>query len=126
MNIHVSLYELAFLATVFVGLTFGLLLLLTRRINRVANRFLGLAALTMVCWIGWVLGIAVRLQSVFPHWDWLPLQYSLTLGPLLYFYVRHLTEPQLTFKRKDLWHFSPLLLEQLVLIQVRARTLMIL
>ena len=39
------------------------------------------------------------------------MQFSLALGPLIYFYVLKITRPESKFERKDLWHFSPLLLE---------------
>jgi putative ABC transport system permease protein len=91
---HISLYDLVFLGTVFVGLTFALQLRFTKRINRAANRFLGLA-----------LG-AVVLQLVWPA-----LPFSLAIGPLIYFYVLTLTRPGHQFRRQDLVHFSPLLLK---------------
>jgi putative ABC transport system permease protein len=41
-------------------------------------------------------------------WRWLPLQYSLGLGPLLFYYVLRIIRPKYTFKSKDLLHFIPL------------------
>ena len=41
--------------------------------------------------MAWVLGIDLRLTTYFPRWSWLPLQFSLALGPLTYFYVLKLT-----------------------------------
>src|ERR1700753_3891502 len=43
-------------------------------------------------------------------------QFSLALGPLLYFYVLKLTQPEFKFRPKDLLHFSPVLLEQIILL----------
>ncbi|MDB5152402.1 MAG: macrolide transporter ATP-binding/permease protein [Mucilaginibacter sp.] len=108
---HITPYDLVFLGTIFVGLTFTLLLWFTRRINQIANRFLGLALATIVLWMAWVLGIDIRLATYFPRWSWLPLQFSLILGPLIYFYVLKITRPEHKFRSKDLLHFSPLLLE---------------
>lgn len=51
-----------------------------------------------------------------PNWHWLPLQFSLAIGPLIYWYVRRLINPQQKLRRADWLHFSPLLLEQGVLI----------
>ncbi len=112
---HITPYDLAFLGTIFVGLTFTLQLWFTKRINRTANRFLGLALATVVLWMAWVLGIDLRLTTYFPHWSWLPLQFSLALGPLIFFYVLKITRPEYKFRWKDLLHFSPLLLQQGVL-----------
>ncbi len=113
---HITLYDLAFLGTIFIGLTFTLLLWFTKKVNRAANRFLALALVTIVLWMAWVLGIDIRLATYFPHWSWLPLQFSLALGPLIYFYVLKITRPEYKFRWKDLLHFSPLLLELGVLV----------
>jgi putative ABC transport system permease protein len=108
---HITPYDLVFLGTIFVGLTFTLLLWFTRRINQIANRFLGLALATIALWMTWELGIDIRLATYFPRWSWLPLQFLLILGPLIYFYVLKITRPEYKFRSKDLLHFSPLLLE---------------
>ena len=110
-NFHINLYDLAFLGTVFVGFTFALLLWFTKNTNQVANRFLGLALAIIVSWIARILGIDIQLSAYLPHWDWLPLQFSLALGPLIYFYVLKITRPDYEFGLKDMLHFSPLLLE---------------
>jgi len=65
--------------------------------------------------MAWVLGIHTRLGIYFPRWSWLPLQFSLALGPLLYFYVLKITRPGYKLRRKDLFHFGPMLLQQGVL-----------
>ncbi|GAA4336403.1 hypothetical protein GCM10023149_45110 [Mucilaginibacter gynuensis] len=57
------------------------------------------------------LGIDIGLNTYFPHWGWLPLQFSLATGPLIFFYVLKITRPEYKFRGKDLLHFSPLLLE---------------
>src|ERR1700744_1523076 len=109
---HINLYDLIFLGTIFIGLTFALLLIFTKRVNQTANRFLGLALGAIVLWMVWILGIEVRLDTYFSHWSWLPLRFSLALGPLIFFYVLKITRPEYKFCWKDLLHFSPLLLEQ--------------
>ncbi|MCR8561581.1 ABC transporter permease [Mucilaginibacter sp. BJC16-A38] len=108
---HITPYDLVFLGTIFTGLTFTMQLWFTKRINRTANRFLGLALATIVLWMIRVVGIDMGLGTGLPHWSWLPLQFSLALGPLIYFYVLKITRPEYNFRYKDLLHFSPLLLE---------------
>lgn len=108
----ISGYDLLFGASVCIGLTFSLLLLLVRRNNWVANQWLGLIVLTIVLWLVWALAIDINLNRYWTRWSWLPLQYSLTIGPLLYTYVRTLTQPLRHFKPHDLLHFSPFFLEQ--------------
>jgi putative ABC transport system permease protein len=108
---HISFYDLAFLGTIFIGLTFAVLLLFTKSINQAAKKFLGLALMVMVLGMVRLLGIDIRLGTYYPHWGRLPLQFSLALGPLIYFYVLKLTRPEHKFGWKDLLHFSPLLLQ---------------
>lgn len=112
MNDHrfyLSVYDLAFLGTIFIALTFALLLLFAKRINRPANRFLGLALVTITLQQIVVLAFDIR-QEVYVHqWSWLPT-FRLVLGPLLYFYVLKTTRPKYNFRRTDLLHFSPLIL----------------
>ncbi len=110
-TLHISLYDLAFLGTIFIGLTFTWLLWFTKRVNRAANRFLALALLVVVLWMARVLGIDIGLGAYFPYWSWLPLQFSLALGPLIYFYVLKTTRPEYKFRFDDLLHFWPLMLE---------------
>lgn len=113
---HITPYDLAILAAIFIGLTFSLLLWFTKNINRTANRFLALAVLTIVLWMGWVLGKSVGLAAYFPHWSRLPLQFSLALGPLIYFYVLKITRPEYKLSSTDLLHFIPLLLQQVIFV----------
>ena len=110
-TIHITSYDLAFLGAIFIGLNFTLQLWFAKKVNSTANRFLALALLTIVLQIARVLGIDIRLADYFPHWNWLPLQFSLATGPLLFFYVLKVTCPEYTFRWKDSVHFCPLLLE---------------
>ena len=111
---HINLYDLAFLGAVFIGLTFALLLWFSKTVNRSANRFLALALVTMILWMMRILAIDIRLDTFVTRWDWLPMQFLLALGPLIYFYVLKITRPQYKLRRKDLLHFAPILLEQAV------------
>ena len=113
---HITLYDLAFLGAIFTGLTIALFLWFTPRINRAANRLLALALALAVLRMAWLLGIDIKLSAYYPHWARLPLQFSLAMGPLIYFYVLKITRPEYKFGWKDLQHFSPVLLEQVVLV----------
>ncbi|WP_295715896.1 ABC transporter permease [Mucilaginibacter sp.] len=108
---HITLYDLAFLGAIFIGFSFVLQLGFAKRANRAANRLLSLALVVMVLWLLWVLGRDIGLEAYFSHWSWLPLQFSLALGPLIFFYVLKITRPKYLFRFKDLLHFGPLLLE---------------
>jgi len=108
---HITLYDLLFLGAIFIGLTFALQLWFTKKINQTANRLLGLALLTIVLRMIWIVGIDIQLATYFFRWSCLPLQFSLALGPLIYFYVLKIIRPDYKLRWKDLLHFSPLLLE---------------
>ena len=103
---HITPYDLAFLGVIFTGLNFALLLGFTKKINRSANRFLALALAVMVLWMVRILDADIRL----------PLELSLALGPFIFFYVLKLTKPQYKFGWKDLLHFIPVLLQQVILL----------
>jgi putative ABC transport system permease protein len=122
---HINLYDLAFIGAIFIGLAFALLLWFTKTVNQSANRFLALALATMILWMIRILAIDLRLETYLPRWDWLPMQYLLALGPLIYFYVLKITCPQYKFSWMRLLHFSPVLMELVVLaleIRVSAKT----
>src|ERR1700743_2286902 len=95
----------------FITLTLIVLLWFTKRATRLANRFLAMALAVIAFWIARILATDIRLATYLPYWDRLPLQFSLVLGPLVYFYVLKTTRPKYKFRRIDLLYFSPLLLE---------------
>jgi putative ABC transport system permease protein len=108
---HISLYDAAFFGVLFIGFTFILLLWFTGKANRSANRFLAMALAVAVLWIARILAIDIQLTYYVPSWSCLPLQFSPALGPLIYFYVVKITRPEYYFRRRDLLHFGPLLLQ---------------
>ncbi|MFI5160581.1 MAG: ABC transporter permease [Sphingobacteriales bacterium] len=109
---HITLFDLAFIGMLFIGLTFALQLWFVKNANRAANRPLALALVVMVLWMTQILAIDIHLETYLPGWDRLPMQFLLALGPLIYFYVLKITRPQYEFRWKDMLHFSPVLLEQ--------------
>jgi putative ABC transport system permease protein len=122
-TLHISFYDLAFLGAIFTGLIFALQLWFAKSINRAANRFLALALLTMVLWMAQLLGADIGMATYYPRWSWLPLQFSLAAGPLIYFYVLKLTRPGRKFGWKNLAHFVPALLQAGVLVfEIREST----
>ena len=109
---HITLYDVALLGIIPIGATFVLLLWFTRNRNRAANRYFALALGVMVLRMAWLAGIDIGLDTYLPRWDYLPLQFLLAPGPLLFFYVSRLTRPTHKFGWKGLAHFIPLLFEQ--------------
>jgi len=122
---HITPNDLAFQGTIFIGLTFALLLWFAQSVDQAAKRFLGLALVVMALWMIRLLGIDINIGTYYPHWGRLPLQFSLAFGPLIFFYVLKLTRPDKKFDWRDLLHFSPLLLElgiQLLSVKESLRT----
>ncbi|WP_259070869.1 helix-turn-helix domain-containing protein [Mucilaginibacter sp. X4EP1] len=111
-TISVSICDVLILFGVFTGVTFAALLFFSKRVHQTANRCLGLALLTLASWLCWVLGVDTDFNRYAPLWSWVPLQYSLTLGPLIWLYVQLLTSTRPVFHKKYWWHFSPFLIEQ--------------
>lgn len=110
-SLHINLYDVAFEGVIFIGLTFAALLWFIKRKNRTANRFLSMALLAIILWITRILGVDIGLSEYIPGWSRLPVQFSLAIGPLIYFYVLKIVRPEYKFRSKDLLHLSPLLLE---------------
>ncbi|RFZ84417.1 helix-turn-helix domain-containing protein [Mucilaginibacter terrenus] len=117
---HINLFGLVYLATVFTGFIFFLLLWFIKNANTTANRFLAFALLTIIGWIAGILGDDLRLETYLPHWNWIPLQLLPALGPSVYFYVLKLTQPSCQLRQKDILCLIPLLLQLLFLaMQIR-------
>ena len=93
---HIAPYDLILLGTIFIGLTFFMLLWFAKTNNRAANRFLAMALATVIFRMVRVLDIEF------------PLQFLLALGPLIYFYVLKITRPEYGFHPRNLIHFSPI------------------
>ncbi|RKN13081.1 AraC family transcriptional regulator, partial [Aquimarina sp. AD1] len=81
---NLNIFNLLIIASVFIGTTFGLLLILTKRINKKANVLLGLLTFIIVLWNIWILSLDFQVTNYLPNFHLIPLQYSLALGPLLY------------------------------------------
>ena len=110
MQIALSPAILVAYAIIIVGF-FSAGLLFIAPANRQANTFL---ALLMVCISCWLIDGLFRLANVYgqnPGLYFLPIFYSLGFGPLIYFYVRSLTDSQFRFERRHWWHFLPVALQ---------------
>ncbi len=106
-----TLPQLITICAVVNGLIFSFLLF-QKKENRKANRFLSLLILSMcLTFTPYMLDPFVWHQY---RWlAWLPFSLSYWIGPSFYFYVKTLTKPSRAFGRKDLWHFSPIVLNYL-------------
>ncbi|MBS1526823.1 MAG: ABC transporter permease [Bacteroidetes bacterium] len=89
---HIPPYQLLCLGTLFTSLALAMLLWFAKKKEQAANRLL-------------ILAIGVTALEV----AGLPFAIWLTLGPLLYGYVRRLTSPERRLKWRDALHLCPLL-----------------
>lgn len=106
---HINFYDSALQGSLFVGLTFAMLLWFVDNTQRPANRLLALALGAMIFGIAGILITDAGFGVCF-------LQFSLAFGPLIYFHVRKVVQPSNRFHWKDLLHFCPVLLGQLALL----------
>jgi len=102
-TIYITLYDLALLGTVLIALVFGLMLFVSGKGNRAANRWLGLIMVVLVWGMLFVLLADMGWESIFPP-CWMGY---LALGPLIGFYVRSIVEPGKRFNLKSWLHFWP-------------------
>ncbi len=111
MQFDLSPIQLVTICAVANGLVFAGLLL-AKGENRVANRFLALMIVSMcLTFTPYMLDNSV--WNNYRWLAWLPFSLSYWIGPAFYFYVKTLTRPQAPFRTKDLWHFSPIILNYL-------------
>lgn len=108
---HFTFYDIAFLGAVFISLTLSLFLWIAPKENQFANRWLAILMVVVALWIIRVLVADIDLAKNNPLLNLMPLQFSMALGPLIYFYIRQITRSEYIFRRKDFLHFVPLLYE---------------
>ncbi|WP_074410372.1 MULTISPECIES: helix-turn-helix domain-containing protein [Aquimarina] len=108
---NLNIFNLIIIASICIGITFGLLLIFTKRINKKANVLLGLVTFIIVFWNIWILSLDFQITNYIPHFYLIPLNYSLALGPLLYLYVKKITNFSYRLSKKDSIHFLPLVIE---------------
>ncbi len=87
---------------------FAAALLVAAPANRLPNRLLAALLTTVALWELDAFGRVSGLYGQNPDLYFLPIYYSLAFGPLLWLYVRALTNTDFRFRwRTDGWHFGP-------------------
>ena len=122
MDIADTLLIAIFLIGAVQGIVYGLILLRSRRINRLANRILA----TLLFLLSYRLLVqTARLFGLghYDTWYYFMLDLSWATGALLFFYVKAHIYPQFTVKRSDLVHFIPLLIQIACSVFVRLQNL---
>ncbi|MGX1928312.1 helix-turn-helix domain-containing protein [Flagellimonas sp. 2504JD4-2] len=108
MQLNISIIQLITICAVANGFVFAFLLL-EKKENRFANRFLSLGLICMcLTFTPYMLDPAI--WNKYRWLAWMPFSLSYWIGPAFYFYVRTLTNPGFRFTKRHLWHFSPIIL----------------
>ncbi|WP_439698872.1 ABC transporter permease [Mucilaginibacter sp. AW1-7] len=111
LTFHITFYDIVFFAAAIISLTLSLFLWIAPKENRSANRLLAILMIIAALWMFKILSADIGLTKYNPLLNRLPLRFSMGFGPLIYFYVRQIIQPKDIFRRKDLLHFIPALLE---------------
>ncbi len=108
MTFEISPIQLFTVCSVINGFVFAFLLF-EKKENQQANRFLSLTILaTCLTFTPFILDASI--WDAYEWLAWLPFSLSYWIGPAFYFYIKTLTERPVAFRRKDLWHFAPIIL----------------
>ncbi len=111
MQFEISPIQLITIGAVMNGFVFAFLLF-EKKENRQANRFLSLMILSM-CLTFTPFIIETHFWNTYEWLAWLPFSLAYWIGPSFYFYIRTLTGASVHFRKKDLWHFAPIVLNYL-------------
>jgi len=111
INLSFNSYTLLIFIAVIVAVTFGFLLLFTKKSNPKADRFLAAVMFIVAGWNISYLILSVNIYEMIIGIIWVPFNYTLALGPCLYFYVRHLTNLNNEPSQRMWPHFVPVLFQ---------------
>lgn len=100
--ILIGIIAQGFFASILVG---------TSPLNKKANFFLATLLLTFALWLFDTFYKAAGLYQKDPNFYFQPIFYSFAFGPLMYFYVKRLTNAAYQFKSWDSLHFLPALIQ---------------
>lgn len=104
-------YSLLISIALIIAVTFGLLLLFSRRQNKKADRYLALVLFIVALWNLSILILDLYLYRFAAGIIWVPVSFTLALGPCYYFYIRFLTDFEFDQNLKIWPHFIPVLFE---------------
>lgn len=113
-ELSLDIIHLIAISAIINGVIYSILLLFKKE-NKQANRFLSLLIFSLYSTL--IAPVLFHL-NFFEKYTWLkvfPFWTILWTGPAFYFYCISLTNPKFTFNKKNLWHFSLILLNYLPL-----------
>ncbi len=109
-NVYSLLISIAFI----IALTFGFLLLFSRHQNKKADRFLAGLMFVVALWNASILVLDLSIYRYAAGIIWIPLEFTLALGPCFYFYTRFMTESGIGPKLSVWPHFIPVVFQVLL------------
>ncbi|MFB9842529.1 ABC transporter permease [Mucilaginibacter ginsenosidivorans] len=99
-QLHISFFDLLMLGAAFTCLAFSVQLWL-KKPGGDANRLLSLILAVTALWLVGGFCADIGLGNYFPRWSRVLLQFVLSVGPLVGFYLRRIARPGQKFTRKD-------------------------
>lgn len=111
INLSFNIFTLLISISVIIAITFAFLLITSRHVNKQANRFLAAILFIVAFWNSSLLVLELNIYKYAIGIIWVPLTYTLALGPCLYFYVKYLTNTDVIFKQKIWPHFIPMVIQ---------------
>ncbi|MEQ8928111.1 MAG: helix-turn-helix domain-containing protein [Fulvivirga sp.] len=108
MSFQLNVVQIFVITSVVNGLVYAVLILFKRE-NQQANKFLALLLISLsLTFTPFLIGGEYFLNVLWLAF--LPLSLAYWIGPAIYFYTQHLTNPSYKFKPRQLWHFAPIVL----------------
>lgn len=114
-NLYLTVYNLLLTACMIAIVSVCMMIILARRGNIKAGRFLVMFLALNFLWLFGIIARDINLESYYPLIRFIPFTLSLALGPSIYFYIRATVQPPDNFKTSDWLHFAPLLLHFLAI-----------
>jgi AraC-like DNA-binding protein len=100
---------------------FAAVILAVKQENQPANRYLALFIFLLSLWLCDSFFRVAGIYNQNPNYYFLPIYFSLGLGPLIYFYTKSLTEGGFRFSYHQAGHFLPMLLQFLFYVFLRSQ-----
>ncbi len=111
VKLTLSLIQVLIICAVANSFVFSILML-EKKENRFANRFLFLTILSL-CLSFTPYMLDPKIWHTHRWLAWLPFSLSYWTGPSFYFYIKLLTDASFRFTKRHLWHFAPIILNYL-------------
>ena len=106
-----NVFSLLISIALIIALTFGFLLMFSRHKNYKAERFLALLMFIIAFWNASILILDLAIYRYAIGIIWVPINYTLALGPCFYFYIWFVTDFAFDQKVKIWPHFVPVIFE---------------